>query len=158
MIILDVEASGLDPDSYPIEIAWQHRSNSKLYDSFLIRPAEAWVYWDGYAESHLHGLSRCALESAGIPVDAAAQRLNHRLNGLTVYTDVPDYDRGWIEKLFLAAGVERTFAVRSLFSLIPPSKVGAYEQHAALTRRGHRALDDVRQMIKSLNYVCPEGC
>lgn len=38
MIILDIEASGLALESYPIEVAWQHRFNSAKHDSFLIRP------------------------------------------------------------------------------------------------------------------------
>ena len=158
MIILDIEASGLDQASYPIEIAWQHRSDPMLFDCFLIEPAEGWIYWDAHAEAHLHRLSRLQLATEGIPVAEAAQRLNQRLNGRTVYTDVHDYDRGWIARLFLAAGIDRTFTVRSLMSLIPPAKVGAYQQQVALKPRSHRALDDVRQMIKSLNYVCPEGC
>lgn len=158
MIILDIEASGLDPASYPIEIAWQHRSNPKLSDSFLIKPLEAWKYWDTYAETHFHRLSRLDLEIHGISVTEAAQRLNLSLNGQTVYTDAPEYDRKWIGKLFCSAGIEKAFMIKSLFTLIPPSREGAYRQHMARSPIIHRALEDVRQIVKSLNYVCPEGC
>lgn len=158
MIILDVEASGLHPASYPIEIAWQHRSNPKYFDSFLIKPVATWTYWDPYAETHLHHISRATLENNGISVLEAVLRLNNALNGQTVYSDAADYDRRWIAALFSAAGAEKTFTIRSLFSLVPPSREGAYRQHMARSPTVHRALEDVRQIVKSLNYVCPEGC
>lgn len=158
MIILDVEASGLDPSSYPIEIAWQHRANPNLFDSFLIKPIATWTHWDPYAEANLHRLSRSELDADGISIAEAAQRLNLALNGQTVYTDAPDYDRMWIATLFRSAGVEKSFTIRSLFSLVPPSREGAYRQHMARSPIVHRALDDVRQIVRSLNYVCPEGC
>lgn len=158
MIILDIEASGLDPESYPIEIAWQHRSNSKLFDSFLIKPLETWSHWDFYAEAHFHRLSRSDLEVNGISVTEATQRLNQSLSGQTVYTDAPDYDRKWIGKLFRSVGIEKAFMIKSLYTLIPPSRECVYRQHLARSPIVHRALEDVRQIVKSLNYVCPEGC
>lgn len=157
MIIMDIEASGLAPESYPIEIAWQHRSNPTLSDSFLIKPAEEWKFWDQYAEDQIHHISRSDLDANGISVAEAAKRLNFALKGKTVYTDAPEYDRHWIAELFRRTGIERSFEIRSVFTLVPPSKEAAYRRHFVQSPIAHRALADVKQIIRSLNYIAPEG-
>ncbi|MEH6628750.1 MAG: hypothetical protein V7739_20100 [Motiliproteus sp.] len=56
MIIVDIEASGLSPDSYPIEIAWVD-TRTDACDAFLINPETAccdWDYWNYDAEK-IHG-------------------------------------------------------------------------------------------------------
>lgn len=156
MIILDIEASGLAPQSYPIEIAWQHRFNPTLFDSFLIKPADRWVFWDQYAEDHIHHISRLLLEAKGISVFEAAERLNAALRDKQVYVDAPDYDRRWMAELFRAAGVEKQFELQSVYSLVSPSKEAAYQRHFTRSPVAHRALEDVRQIIESLNYIAPE--
>ncbi len=60
---LDFEASGLGPDSYPIEVAWGFFGIETTF-SYLIRPAEHWTDWDPVAED-LHELSRATLFEAG---------------------------------------------------------------------------------------------
>ena len=54
--IIDVEASGLQSESYPIEVAWCD-IDTCCASSFLIKPARSWTVWDKKAEA-LHGLSR----------------------------------------------------------------------------------------------------
>ncbi|HVL01471.1 MAG TPA: hypothetical protein VM553_16755 [Dongiaceae bacterium] len=157
MIIMDIEASGLAPESYPIEVAWRHRSNPKLCDSFLIKPAKDWLFWDQYAEYRIHHISRTELETCGISVTEAANRLNLALRGKTAYTDAPEYDRGWISVLFKSAGIERGFEIRSVFTLVPPSKEAAFRRHFVQKPVAHRAMEDVVQIIGSLNYISPDG-
>lgn len=157
MIILDVEASGFGDDSYPIEIAWQHRFNQTAFDSFLIKPAPSWQHWDTYAEEQIHHITRDILASDGISVVEAATRLNTSLQGLTVYTDAPPYDRRWIATLFRTAGLEQAFEIQDVLFFIPPDKEGAYLRRFKLTPVRHRALEDVRQIIKCVNYIAPEG-
>lgn len=157
MIILDVEASGLAPESYPIEVAWQHRFNPAKFDSFLIKPAPSWLYWDTYAEDHIHHISRETLASCGISIVEAASRLNASLNGMTVYTDAPPYDRRWIAELFRTASIEQAFKVQDVLLLLPPTQEGAYLRRFNLTPVTHRALEDVRQIINCVNYIAPYG-
>jgi hypothetical protein len=157
MIILDVEASGLGDDSYPIEVAWQHRFIQAKFDSFLIKPEPSWQYWDAYAEEQIHHISRDTLASDGISVVEAASRLNASLRGLTVYTDAPPYDRRWIATLFRTAAIEQSFEIQDVRFFVPPDKEGAYRRRFNMTPVRHRALDDVRQIIKCVNYVAPEG-
>lgn len=157
MIIMDVEASGLGDDSYPIEVAWQHRFDPTEFDTFLIKPALSWHYWDAYAEDHIHHIARKTLASDGITAVEAAKRLNASLHGKTVYTDAPHYDRRWIATLFRTAGIEQTFTIQDVLLFVPPDKEGTYHRRFNLTPVRHRALDDVRQIIKCVNYVAPEG-
>lgn len=155
MIVLDIEASGLALESFPIEIAWQNRNDSNIYDCFLIKPAADWTYWDQYAQESIHGISRELLELEGISVLEAANRLNTALNGNTVYTDAPEYDRGWLAKLFSKAGIDRRFEVRDVLLLVPPAKEAAFQRHSVSGDIVHRALPDVRRIINSLNYFAP---
>lgn len=155
MIILDVEASGLGDDSYPIEVAWQHRLNPSLFDSFLIKPAPPWQHWDAYAEEQIHHISRDMLASDGIAVVEAATRLNASLRGQTVYTDAPSYDRRWIATLFRTAAMEQFFEIQDVRFFVPPDKESAYRRRFKMTPVRHRALDDVRQIINCVNYVAP---
>lgn len=63
----DIEASGLDEASYPIEIGWSLPDGRTR--SFLIKPEPEWTHWDEAAED-LHGISREELEKSGLPPDA----------------------------------------------------------------------------------------
>jgi hypothetical protein len=152
MIILDIEASGLNLESYPIEIAWQHRSNPKLLDSFFIRPAPEWTYWDQYAEDHIHHISRSTIQAEGIDVYAAATRLNDALGEYEVYSDSPEYDGRWLGRLFRAAQIEKRFRLLSVYSLIDPSKEVSFQHRYAQSEIQHRALSDVKNIIECLNY------
>lgn len=156
MVIIDIEASGLGDESYPIEVAWGHRNNPTLYDSFLICPPDDWTHWDGYAESSIHRISREVLLKDGVCVEDAVARLDSQLEGAVVYSDYVPADRPWIVKLYNHLGREPTFQVRSVYSLIPPDKVADYIRRYDSTQTEHRALADVRKIIRTLNYFSPD--
>lgn len=156
MFVIDIEASGLGDDSYPIEIAWGHRYDPTVYDSFLIRPPENWTHWDDYAEFNIHGLSRETLRREGISVADAVARLERHLGGKTVYSDYVPSDRPWVVKLYRQIGREPTFEFRSIQSLIRPDKIADYFLRYDSTPTRHRALADVRKIISTLNYFSPE--
>jgi len=56
--IIDVEASGFGPMSYPIEIGIAMESGKRY--SILILPADEWTYWDEEAEK-VHLITRDTL-------------------------------------------------------------------------------------------------
>src|SRR5690606_30224105 len=116
------EASGLSDDSYPIEVAWQHRFNPSLFDTFLIKPASTWTHWDSYAEHSVHRIPRAELLINGIDVVTAARRLNDQLAHQVVYSDCVDKDRFWLSRLYQAAKMEPAFDIRSVLTLLPPEK------------------------------------
>lgn len=155
MIILDCEASGLGVDSYPIEVAWQHRYDDTQFDSFLIRPAAEWIYWDSYAEQEIHKIARQMLREEGIPVAEACRRLNDALAGQCVYSDCPSHDRMWLIRLFDVAGVQKQFRVDDVRTLVMPKQRTKLEHRFEKIRVEHRALSDVRGIIQCLNYFRP---
>ncbi len=112
---LDVEASGLrQPDSYPIEIGWSDTLGNS--DAFLIYPVDTWSHWDKQAEV-LHGIPHTQLLEEGITVIEAANRLNDMLGVERVYCDALSFDGFWLDRLFKAAGMERSFLLSDVFEL-----------------------------------------
>lgn len=110
-IIIDVEASGFDPMSYPIEIGVVF-DNGVRY-STLIKPVKEWVYWDSKAES-LHHIQRNTLMQNGKSVFDVAVKLNELLQDKTVYTDGWVVDQPWLDNLFFQANVRRSFFISPL--------------------------------------------
>lgn len=155
-IILDIEASGLGDESYPIEIAWVNRFNPNEWDSFLIKPTESWSYWDDYAEMYIHGISRELLDQDGISVVEACERLNRSLGEERVLSDAAQTDRYWLSTLYASAAVEKRFSLGGIYEVIPGDKADAFQRH--LKKQGviHRALNDARMIAKSMNFVIPQ--
>lgn len=149
--ILDIEASGLGDESYPIEIAWCSIDGNDCY-STLINPESAggWDYWDDFAESAVHGISRKQCCERGENVVIVARRLSDLLLNAPVFSDAPYQDQLWIKALFDASGAVCPSA------LMPIEQLVAVEDRPGLTRslseleRPHRALNDciaLRELI-----------
>ncbi|MBN1006865.1 exonuclease domain-containing protein [Amphritea pacifica] len=143
--ILDIEASGLSPVSYPIEIGLV---NAEQEYQTLIRPEESWVHWSPKAHE-LHGLSRQHLFDKGQRAERVAQALNRLLLSETVYSDHQDWDSFWISRLFDAVSVEQKFHVADLNTLLVGNNMNTFVtrfdalSHAS-GHRAHRALNDAR--------------
>ena len=114
-LIIDVEASGFGPNSYPIEVglALDHQ---RRYCS-LIRPHENWTEWDTKAEA-LHGISQQRLEESGSSLVDVAKELNSMLENKVVYSDGWVVDEPWIIKLFARAGIERRFYMYDIMTIL----------------------------------------
>lgn len=154
--IIDIEASGLHFDSYPIEIAVLLRGECK---SWLIRPEPSWQYWCETAES-MHGISREELEQRGLPAIEVATQLNAFLSEFDVvlYSDAHRWDGDWIDTLYYAVKVEKPFHVDSIYDLIGNEKVDQFDSYfASLAESGryrhHRAADDVKMIYESYRHV-----
>jgi len=108
-IFLDIEASGLSIQSFPIEIAWNFPSGE--IESHLINPEfypHDYSDWNDQAVQ-LHGLTRQFLKKNGSHPAVIANRLNEILAGLTVYSDHVSHDSFWIDQLFKAVNMRRIF-------------------------------------------------
>lgn len=110
-IIIDVEASGFGPSSYPIEIGLVMETGDKYCT--LVAPAPDWTHWDRSAED-VHRIPRDILETYGKPARTVAEDLNGLLDGRTVYTDGWVVDKPWITKLFHEGQVEPRFRTSAL--------------------------------------------
>lgn len=110
-IVIDVEASGFDPESYPIEVGVALEDGTRY--STLIKPVDTWKHWDSTAES-LHHIQHQTLRRHGRSVQDVAIRLNELLHEKTVYSDGWVVDKPWIDSLFYQAGMSRSFFISPL--------------------------------------------
>lgn len=151
--IIDIEASGLNFDSYPIEVAARVNGVTKYW---LIRPEPNWTYWCKTAES-LHGITRSELTTSGLPSSQVASELNDFLSqtdGL-IYSDAVQWDSDWINTLYHAANGQQLFHILSLYDLLEPKQHLQFDNTKAKLAssgkyRQHRAGEDVELIYESL--------
>ncbi|MEM1434765.1 MAG: hypothetical protein AAGG11_11960 [Pseudomonadota bacterium] len=151
--IMDIEASGFGSHSYPIEIGVVLGEGRRF--SRLIRPPTDWQHWDTAAEA-VHGLSRELLTAHGQSPLAVAHALNALLAGRTLYSDGWVLDQPWLNRLYAAAQIRRTFHLSPLELLLtePQMQIWAstraeVEQELDLMR--HRASQDARVIQTTFN-------
>ncbi|HSH84577.1 MAG TPA: hypothetical protein VK979_05385 [Guyparkeria sp.] len=128
---LDIEASSLGRDSYPIEIAWSY-PNGEI-EAHLIDPSHIlnWTDWDPAAQA-VHGLSRRYLAEHGEDPKLVAGRIQAELAGRPVYTDAVEFDQGWLEVLFRdALGASCPLQLRHIMTLWYPGYVPLPEDEPA---------------------------
>jgi hypothetical protein len=142
--ILDVEASGFGPSSYPIEIGVVLEDGAKYCS--LVAPVPGWTHWDQSAE-RIHHVSRELLAARGKPVARVADELNGLLADRTVYTDGWVVDLPWMLRLFEAARQPSRFTVSALEMILTEPQMDIW--HATkddvvrdLDLKRHRASND----------------
>ncbi|MEQ8800806.1 hypothetical protein [Haliea sp.] len=154
LTVVDVEASGLSPLSYPIEVGiYGHQIQYQK----LILPVKSWDHWSAKAEA-LHGLSRDHLFRDGEHVTEVACELNALLRGTCIYSDHADWDGFWIQRLFEAAATRQLFSVVDIGGLFTAGEMADYtialeELNHGARRRAHRALDDARAIHEAMACV-----
>lgn len=132
--IIDVEASGFGPHSYPIEIGVILDDGSKFCS--LIMPAPDWDHWSDDAQQ-AHQISRDVLATCGKSVNEVTDELNELLDGKILYSDGWVVDQPWLTKLFAAAGKEM------LFSISPLEMILSEQQMAIWHETKDRIIEDV---------------
>jgi hypothetical protein len=157
---IDVEASGLGPRSYPIEVGLITSEGSMFCT--LIVPPEDWaksdaVAWDPGAES-VHGITRTILGTYGKPLVDVARELNRVARGLTLYSDAWGNDYAWLARLYDAAGLPMLFHVESSRKLLSEDEAvrwGAAKMEviAELKLTRHRASSDAKILQRTLLRV-----
>ena len=146
---IDVEASGLGPYSWPIEVGWTLHGHEPR--AVLIRPADKWSMqaWEKPAEA-LHRIEPSLLLTKGRSPREVALGLNAALGQARVYSDAPDYDSFWLFRLYDAAGIRPNYRLHDLGELLSPLWDGEpralVARAAAVSARTHRAADDVRHL------------
>ena len=145
---LDFEASGLAPDSYPIEIAVV--SVDGEYQA-LICPVQYWTHWSFDAQD-MHGISREALLADGLEPSVIAAELNARFEGAQLCADSPQ-DGFWLDTLYEAAGIEPSFELLPMESFLGRSAANEIYRLVP-SRHAHRALPDAHAlMVATLEYL-----
>lgn len=154
MYILDIEASGLGPDSYPIEIAWCSLDGEQSW-SVLINPETAgdWEAWDDYAEAAIHGIARDELLREGQDVVTVARELEARLGGEEVFSDAVHFDDFWLRQLFSAVGRDNPVRLQPLQSIHCSRYAIEVAEAVAGFEPPHRALADCRGLAGIVRAV-----
>ncbi len=152
LICLDLEASGLGPGSYPIEVAWKGMSEG--CDNFLIDPGSVseWTFWDDFAEE-MHGLCRVELSQKGITAVEACDRLNAALQGQDVISDAWEFDSFWLRRLFEATERTMQFRLIGLSEVLSPEELIQYRFVCKAQLRRHRAMADVDHILQAIRSV-----
>ena len=140
---IDFEASGIAPDSYPIEVAVV--SNETVYSS-LIKPARYWTHWSFDAQD-MHGLSQDHLLQEGDPPHTVAERMNQLFSGHVLCSDSPQ-DGFWLDVLFEAADLMPTFELKPLEVFVGREAASDIYRLLPTTRR-HRALHDATALMEA---------
>lgn len=158
MFILDIEASGLADESYPIEIAWCSLDGKESY-SALINPdtAGGWDYWDSYAETAIHGLSRKQCREQGESVVTVTRAVGKLLEEEPVFSDAHWQDQEWLERLFEAVGKLPPAKLMPLDQTVPHDKRFDLAVKLAAPNRPHRALADCRLLARVVREVRSGG-
>ena len=125
ILFVDLEASSLAPDGYPIEVAWVDQDGKG--ETHLIRPADEWLRADtgnpGWCpeSERIHGISLATLMVEGDPVrEVAARAAILSATYVMACSDAPERDGAWLNQLFRAAGLRRSVRlvdVRKLYGL-----------------------------------------
>jgi hypothetical protein len=142
--IIDLEASGLASNSYPIEVGLALAPGQRF--CALIEPAEEWEHWDQQAES-VHGISRDILLKKGRSVTEIATELNQLLSERIVYSDAWGVDSTWVTTLFAAARMDKTFNVSALEMILNEQQMDIWKETRSAVVRDlglarHRASND----------------
>lgn len=152
---LDIEASGIHPDSYPIEVGIL-LPNGESFCS-LIKPAPHWQYWSEKAET-VHGISREELVHNGRPLSEVASTLNEYLKGQTIYSDCWVLDQPWMVSLFQAAALEPLFSLTDIIYRLSEDEYNDLEKikrhiESELNIERHRATNDARVLQLAYEYI-----
>lgn len=164
--VIDFEASCLPEfgQSFPIEAAIARIDGRSA--AWLIRPAEAWKYWDWSDDAEqLHGISRSMLEQEGLPPAQVIAEMLEFVRDCDVYADA-DLDEYWLEVLCQAAGAKLPFPVRYLGEFMKKrgytrgQVVSALDKAKRLLPQEHLAREDAKRLamaVKLLLDHAPEG-
>lgn len=108
LVFFDIEASGLEPGGFPIEIGWVGESGQG--ESHLILPAPGWTLWSERSE-RVHGITMETLLREGRPHDWVARRAVAAFKGRTPVASAPKFDGEWLGMLLEAAGLPDRFEI-----------------------------------------------
>lgn len=153
--VLDIEASGLGRNSYPIEVGYV-LPDGHAYCT-LIQPEQEWTHWDDQAAA-LHRITRELLHERGLRAREVATLLNTRLAGQTVYSDGWANDFTWLGVLYEAAGLSPRFKLENLRSLLSDDEADQWHvvKSQIARERGtqrHRASSDARLIQLTLQRI-----
>lgn len=112
--VIDVEASALSENSYPIEVGVYIPVGDEVLEyEWLIKPEKEWLENREWNEksSKIHNISLDRLKNEGISGHIVCEKLNALLLGQTIYSDAPAFDEMWLKVMFDYWKVEMHFFI-----------------------------------------------
>lgn len=175
LVFADIEASGLQFLSYPIEIGWAWVENGQVEArSLLVRPTPEWLSWKtGWSPEaeNLHGIKLDELMCKGMEPTDVCEALNQELADAEVVFDTgaDAYDARWLSILYRAVAATPAFLIAESPSdicilvyaeilQVPNNVVRALDAHAPKTT--HRAATDAAHWAwwqAALRAIAGEG-
>ncbi|MFT2092672.1 hypothetical protein [Paraglaciecola sp. 2405UD69-4] len=157
--VIDIEASSLTRNSYPIEIAVR-LGDGTSHDS-LIKPIDEWKDWSHQAQA-VHGITRDELFLKGKNIIEVCQTLNNICEGQTFFSDGWTWDNMWLNRLFDASGISKNFDCLPMEYFMPESQIEKWPglKHAVAQKRklkAHRALNDVHIIGEAFDKLASAG-
>ena len=142
-IVIDIEASSLGQNSYPIEFAWG--SPSRVIQSFLINPTRisSWTDWS-VSSQNIHNISYSDLLKEGVTPRKAWNTIVQLFACHHVYSDKPSYDASWLHAFSALNTDTSLIQINDTRDLIRRN----------LDNRGENKTD-VEQIYKRAAQVCP---
>lgn len=122
LVFADIEASGLQFLSYPIEVGWAWVEKSHVEArNLLIKPTPEWLGWKtGWNEEaeKLHGISQEQLLADGLEPSNVCEILNREWQDAEIAFDTGPaaHDARWLSILYRAASSEPSFGMAQLSS------------------------------------------
>lgn len=155
IVFLDLEASSLAVDGWPIEIgvSWIDETGELVTWSSLIRPHGTWAHaaWSDESEA-VHGIARSDLSQAPAAEDVAREAQD-MFAGRLMLSDAPAFDGRWLDTLQATAGFERETPILDFDAVAMRSFEGDTLDalYTSLTRRRapHRAGPDSRRLARA---------
>lgn len=105
LMFIDLEASSLEPDGWPVEVGLAWREGGRLLaEGRLIRPEPHWPMSAWSPESAaVHGIALADLRAAE-PAPEVARWVLNRAAGRRLVSDAPPWDRAWLATLLGTLG------------------------------------------------------
>lgn len=147
---LDFEASSLEEDGFPIEVACvigtPHNVTAQL--SAVIRPRSQWDLHRGWStvSQGIHGIDAADLKH-GLPADQVCELLSAMLGGLSVAVDGGTFDSFWLQRLYEGQGPN--FTLDHLSGLDGP----AFRELKQQAQPRHRALPDALWLFDTISTL-----
>lgn len=151
-VFLDFEASGLGPQSWPIELGVSWITPDLKVNTYanLIKPSVDWAE-DGWspASAAVHGILRHDLNTAP-SVDVVARDFLTILGNRIALSDAPGFERVWLETLLEAAQLVNTVEIRdfkiTMSQTFSSAVMDQLSAQKALGAAAHRAGADSKHM------------
>jgi len=115
MKLIDVESTGLNKGSMPIQLAWTDCDGE--YISVFIKYEDSLIerIWEEEAEE-VHGISKEFLNKYGVSPIKACEVINESVSGEELYSDAIEMDSKWVLGLFELSNCDMQFTLNDVFA------------------------------------------